>query len=289
MPDSLRTDGSRAIDDAPDAERDAKIEELLLEGLDHYFLARYEQAINVWTRALFFDRSHARARAYIDRARSALAECERQSEELLQSGAAALDRGHGHEARRLLQAAVENGARADDVQPLLERLDRQAGSGISLLGTRPARPAAPSRQAARAPQPAPVARAEPRRPSWLAVVASLALLAALGAGAYTAATRDWLDLRVIMSTPDPPASAAALPALRETELPLPRRGEMALERGRALAASGQLHEALAALDLVRPTDTEKPAADQLRSDIQRQLLQHALRAPTSAVAIGGGR
>ena len=46
-------------------------------------------AINVWTRALFFDRSHARARAYIDRARSALAERQREAEELLQGGAAA--------------------------------------------------------------------------------------------------------------------------------------------------------------------------------------------------------
>ena len=44
---------------------------MLLASLDHYFAAEYEQAINVWTRALFLDRSHARARAYIERARSA--------------------------------------------------------------------------------------------------------------------------------------------------------------------------------------------------------------------------
>ena len=92
MADSLRPDGARAIDHASHDDRDAKIEQLLLAGLDHYFSGRYEQAIDVWTRTLFFDRSHARARAYIDRARSALAERERQSEELLQRGAAALDR-----------------------------------------------------------------------------------------------------------------------------------------------------------------------------------------------------
>ena len=40
----------------PDADRDAKIEQLLLVGLDHYFAAQYDQAINVWTRALFLDR-----------------------------------------------------------------------------------------------------------------------------------------------------------------------------------------------------------------------------------------
>src|SRR6185436_4916678 len=114
MADSSRTDGSRAIDDAPDADRDAKIEQLLLAGLDHYLAARYEQAINVWTRALFLDRSHARARAYIERARSALAERQRESEELLQSGVAAFDRGEAGEARRLLQAAMTQGAPSDE-------------------------------------------------------------------------------------------------------------------------------------------------------------------------------
>src|SRR6185436_8688518 len=102
MADSSRTDGSRAIDDAPDADRDAKIEQLLLAGLDHYFAAQHEQAINVWTRALFFDRSHPRARAYIERARSAMAERLRESEELLQSGVAAFHRGDTAEARRLI-------------------------------------------------------------------------------------------------------------------------------------------------------------------------------------------
>ena len=51
MSDSFRTDGSRALDDAPDAERDARLEELLLAGLDACFLAPCERAINVWTRA----------------------------------------------------------------------------------------------------------------------------------------------------------------------------------------------------------------------------------------------
>src|SRR6188474_432911 len=110
MADSSRPDGSRAIDAAADPDRDAKIEQLLLAGLDHYFSARYDQAINVWTRALFLDRNHARARAYIERARSALAERQRESEELLHSGLAAFDRGEGTEARRLLQAAMNQGA-----------------------------------------------------------------------------------------------------------------------------------------------------------------------------------
>ena len=71
MSDPMPTDQSRAVDAMSDADRDAKIEQLLLVGLDHYFAAQYDQAINVWTRALFLDRSHPRARAYIERARSA--------------------------------------------------------------------------------------------------------------------------------------------------------------------------------------------------------------------------
>src|SRR3954466_1063249 len=128
MSDPLRTDGARAHADAAlstsAADRDAKIEQLLLLGLDHYFAARYELAINVWTRALFLDRAHPRARAYIERARSALAERQRESEELLQNGVAAFQRGDTDEARRLLRAAVEGGAPSEEALALLERLNR---------------------------------------------------------------------------------------------------------------------------------------------------------------------
>src|SRR5437016_2865003 len=134
MSDPLRTDGSRALEGASDADRDAKIEHLLLTGLDHYFAAQYEQAINIWTRALFLDRSHARARAYIERARSALAERQRQSEELLQTGVAAFHRGDSEEARRLLQAAIDAGAPPEDALAFLERLNR-----LDSVRTKPSR------------------------------------------------------------------------------------------------------------------------------------------------------
>src|SRR5436190_12108284 len=124
MSDPFRTDGSRTHDTASGSDRDAKIEQLLLIGLDHYFAGRYELAINVWTRALFLDRSHARARAYIDRARSAQAERQRESEELLQNGMAAFQRGDGDEARKLLQAAIDGGAPTEEALAVLERLNR---------------------------------------------------------------------------------------------------------------------------------------------------------------------
>ena len=133
MSDPLRTDPARALDGAPEPGRDAKIEQLLLLGLDHYFAAEYEQAINVWTRALFLDRSHPRARAYIERARSALSERLRQSEELLHGGVAAFNRGEAGEARRLLEAAMLQGAPSDEALALLDRLNRLE-QGIDAAG-----------------------------------------------------------------------------------------------------------------------------------------------------------
>src|SRR5207237_355655 len=78
----------------------------------------------VWTRTLFLDRSHARARAYIERARSALAERQREADELLQKGIAAFNRSDTEEARRLLMAAVAAGAPTEDALAVLQRLDR---------------------------------------------------------------------------------------------------------------------------------------------------------------------
>lgn len=260
MSDSHRTDRTSASD----ADRDAKIEQLLLVGLDHYFAGQYDQAINVWTRALFFDRSHARARAYIERARSALAERQRQSEELLQTGVSAFERGEGEEARRLLHAAIDGGAPSDEALAVLDRLNWREATALS---GQPAR----SREA----RPRPVTSgAGPTRSFFARGLAAVVAVAVVAAGGYAASIRDRFDWRslIVVTSPTP---AANMPLARDTELPLPRRGEMALVRARVLAASGHLRDALASLDLVRGTDPQKAEADRLRADIQRQLLSLA--------------
>src|SRR3954447_22672787 len=124
MSEPLRTDHSPVAGPRADAERDAKIESLLLAGLDHYFSSEFGQAIDVWTRALFLDRNHARARAYIERARSALAEQQRESEELLHTGIAAFERGEMDAARQLLSAAVQRGGAHDVALAFLTRIER---------------------------------------------------------------------------------------------------------------------------------------------------------------------
>lgn len=269
MSDAHRGDAAHTHEPAADADRDAKIEHLLLVGLDHYFAAQYDQAINVWTRALFLDRSHPRARAYIERARSAVAERQRQSEELLHTGVAAFHRGEGGEARRLLRAAIDGGAPPDEALALLERLDRlemPAAAAASL-------PPAPARQTDAPP-------VKPRR-SRSIVTTLLIAAAALAAGGYAIQSRSdlaWRSrralqmLKALQPLEDVPQPNAAAPVVREQSLALPRRGEMALARARSLAATGHLSDALAVLDLVRSTDLQKVDADRLRADIQRQLL-----------------
>lgn len=272
MSEAHRSDIAHADDAASAADRDAKIEQLLLVGLDHYFVARYELAINVWTRALFIDRSHARARAYIDRARSALAERQRESEELLQNGVAAFQRGDGDEARRLLQAAIEGGAPSEEALAVLERLNRLETVVSS----------APVRRADRLPRAdTPLPGRVARRPlSWRAVAGACILAAMIGGGAVAASRtgvdlRSFLDLRsVVKLTGDfaSPEASTPAPVAREATLVLPRRGEMILANARALVASGHFHEAMTALETVRATDPQRADADRLRADIQRQLI-----------------
>ena len=269
MSDPLRTDGSRAhADVASGPDRDTKIEQLLLVGLDHYFAARYELAINVWTRALFLDRSHARARAYIDRARSALAERQRESEELLQHGVAAYHRGEGDEARRLLQAAIDGGAPSEEALAVLDRMNR----------FEPAPPAASPRSDRASRERATDVSGTASRPAGGARgrAASVVLVTGIVGLAGVLAWNDMADWRSIAalakaaSRSEPVSSAS--PVVRDTVLPLPRRGETALLRAQALAAGGHLRDALSTLDAVRPTDPQVADALRLRADIQRQLL-----------------
>jgi tetratricopeptide (TPR) repeat protein len=263
MSDPLRTNPTNqtpaSIDG--DAERDAKIETLLIAGLDQYFAAHYAQAIDIWTRALFLDRNHARARAYIDRARSAMAEQQRESEELLHNGVAAFERGEIEAARQMLNAAVQRGGAHDVALAFLTRIDRiHAATSIE-----PVPIASPSRLPFR-----PRAAASDRPGSrW----ASVAIVMFLFAAGTVVIVTSWDGIRELIPVLTPGAADGLAPVrVIEEPLVVPRSAETALDRARALFASGRPYDALRAIDLVRPTDPLRVDADKLKAAIQRELL-----------------
>jgi hypothetical protein len=261
MTDPLRSDRPPTGADVPERERDARVEDLLLSGLDHYFAGHYDLAISVWTRVLFLNHGHARARAYIERARSAISEQQREGEELLQSGVAAFVRGDGAAARRLLTSAVERGASSEEALAVLERLNRlEAANGPHDAGLWSQTRSAVSTDASVVP-----ARTDHSRAKWIALGVAAGVAVAATAAWLWARGADWLQL----DGTSPAPSAVRVP---DEPLPVPAASEASIARARSLHAKGHLHEALAALEGVRHGDALWLEADTLRATIQRELL-----------------
>ena len=272
MTDPLRSDPRADGERDSERDKDARVEKLLLGGLDYYFAGQHELAISVWTRVLFLDRGHARAKAYIDRARSAVAERQREGEELLHGGVAAFDRGDAGTARRLLSSAVERGAASEEAHALLARLDRLEQATVrSLPATTPAQrvetlPPTPMR--------APDA-AGSSRIVWVAI-GVFAGLAVAGVVAWIAVERPtWLP--VTANSPTPLITQASEP------LPVPATSEVWLSRARRLSEDGRLRDALRALAAIGASDARRREADELKAAIQRRLLETA-RLPTGRPA-----
>jgi hypothetical protein len=264
MTDPLRTDHLPEAGEVPERERDARVERLLLTGLDHYFSGQHELAISVWTRVLFLDRGHARAKAYIDRARSAIAERQREGDELLHTGAAAFDRGDAGAARMLLSSAVERGAASDEAFSLLERLDR-----LEQANPRPL-PAITPRRAIDAPND-PAAGGPEKSGSSRIVWIATGVIAGLAAAGVVA----WIGLRRPEWLPLTPAAVAPPVAAVDEPLLVPAPSEASLARARALYDDGRLRDALVALEGIGQSDPLKVQADELRAAIQRKLLDAA--------------
>ncbi len=232
-----------------DRDRSSRIEQLLLAGLDLYFAGQYEQAIDVWTRVAFLERRHGPARAYIERARGALAERQRESEELVDSGRAAYEAGDWRGARRLLTEAVARGGGGDTATLLLDRLNRVAVRNASGVVS----PAGPS--------PSQASQQAPTR-AWLSTVVAIVLVVGtvLVLGRMVATTVVEWGGRVATAPPhvDP--------------LPIVGLGELAVQRARRLHADGRVADAIDTLARIDIADAARPAADQLRAVWQRQAL-----------------
>jgi hypothetical protein len=260
MSEPLPTQPGQAPGLSGDADREARIEQLLLSGLDHYFAGEYERAVSVWTRVTFLERHHDRARAYIERARSAMAERQRELEELVHTGVDAYNSGEMDKARDMLTRAAQHGS--DTAHVFLERLHRVGSHGP--VGDVPATPAPPRRSAVR---PRISIPSEPRRMRWLAAGAGAAVVAiVMLIGGLPIGT--WLS--EFESAPPP---AAVAPVFEP--LPVVRASETAIDRAQALRADGRLRDALRALDTIALADPFRAEADRLRAEIQRDQLAAA--------------
>jgi tetratricopeptide (TPR) repeat protein len=271
MPDTPRIEPTADQDGLAAAERDTRIEQLLLAGLDHYFAGEYERAISAWTRVLFLDRSHVRAKAYIERARGAIGERQRESDELLHRGVDAFNRGDAEEARRLLTSAVERGGPHEVAQSFLERLVRLDRPRVGRVEAKP------GGAASRRPDERTAPVRERRRTAWalpaivLGIIA-VALFYIQGSHERTAPFLFLLDW----------GGGAATSASRPVEeaLPVPRSAEIDLDRARVLLAQGHPRDALRLLDRIGPNDPSRAEAAALREDVQRELLSEYLGTPS---------
>jgi hypothetical protein len=242
-----------------DDERERTIDALLVAGLDLYFAGQYEQAIHTWTRVLFLDRSHARARAYIDRARTVQVERQRETDELLHRGLAALDAGDTDRARALLASVVERGGAVEAAEAALGRLLR-----LDLAAT--AEPVAMASGQGRSAIEHPASPRRRRRSAWILAVTAGVLLVVAATFAFR-----WDGFEAFGRSTREASLAAPAPTPPEP-LPRPSLADLALHRARALVARGHLHEALATLAGIGPTDPRWAEADRLRADVQRALL-----------------
>jgi tetratricopeptide (TPR) repeat protein len=251
------------------AGEDARIEQLLVGGLDHYFAGDFESAINLWTRVLFLDRHHDRARAYIERARSAQAERQRETEALVHQGLDAFDRGDVGHARVLLSDALNQGASHDLTLGVLDRIERlDIATGRTSEHSSPGRPVRPV-PSTRPAIPARTSAASPGR-FWGTIFAVVAVLG--GASWWIWTTSSW---QAIWPAQDVAARMAAIPEVNGP-LPVPSVSEAYMRRGQQLFEGGKLREALIEFDRVPAGDPLRASADDMRAHIQRELLALAL-------------
>ena len=218
----------------------------------------------MWTRVAFLERGHGRARAYIERARSALAERQRESEESLHQGIAAYQAGELQRARDLLTRAVEQGGANEMALVFLQRLGRLDAATPPTRERTTTRPVSGRRL--------PI-DGMTRRTDWLATgAASVAITALILLGALR--TASWLR--------ESPVAVRAGDAAARDPLPIVRDGERRIDRAQVLRDSGRLREALRELDDIELGDPLRPQADRLRTEIQHVLLSAVAGRPDGA-------
>jgi hypothetical protein len=216
----------------------ARIDQLLTAGLDEYFAGRYDGAVQVWSRVFFLDRANARARAYIERARSAVAERQRVAE----ATAAAAD----------VRRVPADDGRSGEPRPMTD------GGVLVVSGALAARLAPPILDPVTRPQ---AVDARSQAASRRARIAHRLLVAAAGVllfvAGYTVAARDRLaEIVTGVSTRRAPAAGA-------------RASEVDLHDAQVAFAARRYDDARRALARIPAGDPVRPEADALVAQVQR--------------------
>lgn len=257
---------------------DGRIDALLVSGLDAYLAGDFESAIHIWTRVLFLDRDHGRARAYIERARTALAERQRRTDLLAAEGVDTFERGEIARARALFAEVLDADASHDVALGMLSRLDRLAPESRVAPSGRPeeADDAPPRLVLADASD----AAVESGRAwaVWLAVGLVLGVALVFGPAAALRPAAWGTNATTIAPLPD-----------SFTVIPEPRVSDGAFRRCRALVDEGRVHDALAECGRIGPGDARRADADALVARVQRALLAVSPSAAPAATAGDGVR
>lgn len=262
MSDRQRSDAG-PVDEQLD--RESRAEALLVEGLDQYLSGRYEDAIHIWTRVLFLDRNHQRARAYIERARTTLGERQRRADELLHRAQQSVAAGALDQARALLGEIGPVSGDDPGIARLWSEIERAER----------ARPQAPDPGEAAA-APASIRIDPPRVP--LAAMGKLVVAGAIGAFVIAVVTSPTIGSWFGVVEPVVPRAAASRPPAPSG----PTETEVTLIRARTLYGKGRLADALAVLDRVSPSAADRTQIDALRVEIQGLLLSTATLPPVPA-------
>jgi hypothetical protein len=221
---------------------------------------------------LFIDRTHARARAYINRARTAQGERLRRADEMLHAAGDLLTRGDLDQARRLLANAEQASGADEKVAELWARLERvertrQVSAAVSSVAIVDARPVRSWRWVGRI---------------GAQVVAAAAFAVLLASAIASPVVAEWLAGSGESASRRTAASASRPLEVLSAE-------DVALVRTRQLYARGRLAEALTVLDRVDGASGSREAVDQLRVEIQRWLLMPRRGVPAVSDGAGGGQ
>jgi tetratricopeptide (TPR) repeat protein len=249
--------GELAVRQDDDPSSPPKSFDLLRHGEALFASGEYQQAIHVWTRILFLDRSNSEARVRIDRAKAAVAERQRKLDAQVADAIGLLEAGEIGRARESVRSVLATDASHGEARQLadaIEVLDRKAETSTPVPASPlPAREPAPASRGVilRVPKGARAASPRCRRkaaPRFKMAAFLLGALVSFAASAFLL-RRNWDTIVSDGAFGRPPdAAKAVLPA--RPAAAVPDLSELRYYNGERLFAQGRYREALAELHRV---------------------------------------